>query len=94
MWLRVTPETSFDPQKTQVVEIIEAGDQMWILNCHNMGSYVSDDLKGTIYYPITEDILKAAAAMAEAPCGCLFGCDTCKVKDAYRAAVEKAVKGA
>lgn len=92
-WLRVTPENSFDGETVKVVTVIEAGDQLWVLDCIGSGSYVSDDPKGTIYYPLSKDILKASAAMADAilhdnPCGEVLE----ELAEDYQATVAKAVK--
>lgn len=65
-WLRVEPETEFDKQKVRVVTVIEAGDQMFILDCYDTGGYVSDDPKGTEYLPISLELLRAAARLAKA----------------------------
>jgi hypothetical protein len=87
MWLRVTPD-----EKAVLVEVDEAPFLGWFDYKADMGGWIADDPDGTIYYPITEDILKAAAAMANT----IDGWDRYAKKnayDAYRAAVEKAVKG-
>ena len=94
MWLRVTPDGKAAPVAIKYRTFFLGRDPEWAWQSTDcIEGRVKRDPEGTIYYPITEEILKAAAAMADA-------IEREKMYDAeearcnYLAAVEKAVKGA
>ncbi|NBX74013.1 MAG: hypothetical protein EBQ89_06910 [Alphaproteobacteria bacterium] len=58
-----------------LVEVDEAPFWGWFDYKADKGDWLENDQPGTIYYPITEDILKAAAAMADAIGHEVWSCD-------------------
>jgi hypothetical protein len=91
MWLRVTPDGN-----AVLVEVDEAPFLGWFDYKADKGGWIADDHEGTLYYPISKELLEAAAAMADAPVYSCYNCDNREVditQAAYLAAVEKAVKG-
>lgn len=86
-WLRVTPDG-----KSTVVWFTGLSEGLFT-TFGDFDRYLDEDPEGTIYYPITRDILKAAAAMADAIGHEVWSSDLEEAYDAYRAAVEKAVNG-
>jgi len=91
MWLRVTPEGKSKP----VTVFLDGVSQRTYWGSRvGSGDVKQDDPEGTIYYPISLKLLKAAAAMADAIGHEVWSCDLEEAYDAYRAAVEKKVSNA
>jgi len=85
LWLRVTPDGKSHAVEVKHITSGKLSFVMWYR--YGVTKRVDLDPKGTIYYPISKEILEAAEEMANT----LTLVYECVAVRAYRAAVEKAV---